>query len=104
MSKQCPECGGTNTSKDWYVHDQGICYVCADCGYVGEPEEFKEQTIFDKITASEEALAPCFIEKQLDKWDDDDYPYYSFLTKEWYATEEEAITATVARLKEICDE
>lgn len=66
-------------------------------------EELK-QTVFEKITESPEVLAPCFIEKQLDKWDDDDYPYYSFLTKEWYATEAEAITATVARLKEICDE
>lgn len=62
MSKKCPECGGTNTVKDWYAYDQGICYVCADCCYVGDPEEFKEQIVFDRITESLETLAEVFMD------------------------------------------
>jgi hypothetical protein len=65
--------------------------------------EKKKQSLFDRITSSPEVLAPCFVEKQPDQWDDDDYAYYSYLTKEWYATEDKAIAATVAKLKEVCD-
>jgi hypothetical protein len=61
-------------------------------------------TLFDRITESPEVLAPYFVEKQPDQWGDDDYAYYSYLTKEWYATEDKAIAATVAKLKEVCDE
>jgi hypothetical protein len=68
----------------------------SECDYLKEPP-----TVFQRITASPEVLAPYFVEKQPDKWDDDDYPYYSYLTKEWYATEDKAIAATVAKLKEV---
>jgi hypothetical protein len=61
--------------------------------------EESKQTVFEKITESVEALSPCFVEKQPDKWDDDDYPYYSYLTKEWYATEDKALAATIKELK-----
>lgn len=65
--------------------------------------EQMSETVFVKITASPEVLAPCFVEKHSDQWDDDDYAYYSYLTKEWYATEDKAIAATVAKLKEVAE-
>ena len=106
MSKKCPKCRGiqtiTEAGKTWGGKPWYTCLRC-HTDY-DDFEKLPEITIFDRITASEEVLAPCFVEKQPDKWDDDDYPYYSYLTKEWYATEDKAITATVVRLKEICDE
>lgn len=64
----------------------------------------RKLSLFDHIIQSPEVLAPCFVEKQPDKWDDDDYAYYSYLTKEWYATEYKAISATLAKLKDVYDE
>lgn len=91
----CPKCGNTNVS---WIRDDADCaqYICLECKQVFC---YPPKTLFYHITASPEVLAPCFVEKQPDKWDEDDYPYYSYLTKEWYATEDKAITATIEELK-----
>lgn len=101
MSNICGNC------KHFYCEGDGRCCVQDDMWtYADEDacEKFENRdkyagTRFRQITASPEVLAPYFVEKQPDKWDGDDYPYYSYLTKEWYATKEEAIAATVAKLK-----
>lgn len=82
----------------WILHRIG---VVKNCGMRGYKDEFTQVSLFHRITSSPEVLAPQFIEKQEDQWDDDDYAYYSYLTKEWYATEDKAIAATVAKLKEV---
>ena len=62
-----------------------------------------KKTIFDQITASPEVLAPEFVGMMYNRvWGD--YLNYSMLTGEWYETHAEAIAATVAKLKEVCDE
>ena len=92
----CPKCGNIDVS--WIRDDADYAhYICLECkqGFCYPPKN-----LFDRITSSPEALAEKFIEKQQDQWDDDDYAYYSYLTKEWYATYEKAYAATLAKLKE----
>lgn len=64
-------------------------------------DKFKPPTIFDRITSSPEVLAPLLVS-------DDEWGFHSSITEEGereeigaYDTEEEAIAATVARLKEV---
>lgn len=98
MGKKCPKCRSTNTSKDRYAHDQGICYVCADCCYVGDPEEFREQTVFDHITESVEALAEKFVYFKYSDVSTDHYGSTIIKGGDW-KTEAKAIAATVKELK-----
>jgi hypothetical protein len=96
MSKTCGEC------KYYKPYNEKIClYVHRHCvpPKTKACNNFASPTVFAHITQSVETLAEEFIEKQIDQWDDDDYAYYSYLTKEWYATEDKAIAATVAELK-----
>jgi hypothetical protein len=62
----------------------------------------KRPTLFDRITASPEVLAEEFVEMMYDRVAGD-YRYYSMLTGEFYNSREEAIAATVAKLKEVAD-
>lgn len=65
--------------------------------------EPKKPTLFSRITASEEVLAPEFVEMMYDRVSGD-YRYYSMLTGEFYNSKPEAIAATLARLKEVCND
>lgn len=107
MSKICPECG----SSDVYVevlypyHSMNLA-CCRACGHLGEEPEFIITTVFETITASPEVLAEKLVYKTIcvavnrvtySCWK-------STITDESYRTKEEAIAATVAKLKEVCDE
>jgi hypothetical protein len=101
-NKVCPQCSCTDIAQDWYTHDQGICFVCNICGFVGDAAEFRDQTLFLRITTSPEVLADKLVYKTLcvavnrvtySCWK-------STITEEAYRTKEEAIAATVAKLKE----
>jgi hypothetical protein len=59
----------------------------------------KNKTLFKKITSSPEVLAEEFVEMMYDRVAGD-YRYYSMLTGEFYNSREEAIVATVEKLKE----
>lgn len=101
MSKKCQKCKSKDIHITEYPTPADNIATCYGCGYVDLVDRFPEQTFFDYITTSPEVLAKEFVEKQEDQWDDDDYSYYSYLTKEWYATESKALAATVAKLKEV---
>jgi hypothetical protein len=60
--------------------------------------EEAKQTIFDKITESVETLADEFVDALYDRVAGE-YRYYSMLTAEFYDSRKEALTATVAELK-----
>jgi hypothetical protein len=60
-------------------------------------------TVFDRITASPEVLAVEFVGMMYDRVSGEDR-YYSMLTGEFYNSYEEAISATVAKLKEVSNE
>ena len=96
----CPKCGNPNTHVE--RRPDGFCY-CPDCQHrwkIGESQP--KPTIFDRITASPEVLAPEFVEMMYDRVAGD-YRYYSMLTGDFYNSREKAIAATVAKLKEVAD-
>lgn len=89
----CPKCKNPNHNK----LDKNL-YSCQECGY-----EWSMQTLFDQLTASPEVLAEKLVYAVhyggLYFWHSTlIYPAFPFETKE------EAIAATVAMLKEVCDE
>lgn len=109
MSKQmkysCPNC---DSEKIAIEKRPGGWFHCQDCHYSWQPYPVRfgfdapprKQTVFQQITASPEVLAPEFIEMMYDRVAGD-YRYYSMLTGEFYNSREEAIAATVAKLKEV---
>lgn len=64
-------------------------------------DKFNAPTVFDRITASPEVLAPEFVGIVFDHRYTSRDRFYSMLTKEFYDSESEAIAATVVRLKEV---
>lgn len=82
-----------NATNDCFVADMAMATA------LGKWAKSK-QTLFDRITASPEVLAPEFVGMMYNRVCGD-YLNYSMLTGEWYATHAEAIAATVARLKEV---
>jgi hypothetical protein len=71
--------------------------TCYGCGYADLAERFPEQTVFDRIKASPEMLAPKLVYVSLFN-----ACWYSTLTGDvMYKSREEAEAATVARLKEV---
>lgn len=85
--------------------DEGTCPVrfgVSDTDDATNCDTFEPITVFHSITSSPEVLAPEFVEMMYDRVAGD-YRYYSILTGEFYNSREEAIAATVAKLKEVCD-
>ena len=77
-------------------------YKCEDCEQVGMRDKFPEMTLFDKITVSTEVLAKKLVYQFIGYDSNGLFNGYwkSTITDEDYTTKEEAITATVERLKE----
>jgi hypothetical protein len=112
MSKKCPKCESIAVVYEDYVGGTSF-YRCQTCGYRGS--DFALPTVFDCITASPEVLAEKFVyETQEFFYDDDHKPipnhtyYVSLLLvsevtgrKIYFETREQAVAATVARLKEV---
>lgn len=98
----CPECGSycvTYEHTDDYDWQQ--C-TCGCCGCSGTPGEFFHNSVFARITASPEVLAPylvyiirCEEEPSLAVWASNIVHSVVFFTKS------DAIAATVEKLKEI---
>lgn len=72
-------------------------YGCEECRF----EHKDHPSLFYKITASPEMLAPKFIGLIFDHRFTSKYRYYSMLTGDFYNSESEAFAATVAKLKEV---
>jgi hypothetical protein len=93
----CPKCGNTDIS--WVRDDADFAqYICLECKQVFC---YPPKTLFARITASPEVLAPEFVGLIFDHRFTSKYRYYSMLTREFYDSEEAAIAATVERLKEV---
>lgn len=92
----CPKCGNSDVS---WIRDDADCaqYICFECK---QSFCYPPKTVFARITASPEVLAPEFVEMMYDRVACEDR-YYSMLTGEFYNSYEEAIAATLARLKEM---
>ena len=100
----CPKCGNPNTHVE--RRPDGFCY-CPDCQHrwkIGESQP--KPTVFDTITASPELLAKEFVEPYT-RWGEDGHletlwrSNFRELSGILFDTKEEAIAATVAKLKEV---
>lgn len=92
MSKKCPMCGrGIGVYQD-YVGGTSF-FRCDICGHTGC--DFEDMTIFDQIIQSPETLAVELVTLDCDGW----WAYDGIGKRRTYLTREEAITATVAKLK-----
>lgn len=99
----CKRCKSTKVVEFGY-YGGTTYYRCEICHHLGEKDEFPEVTVFDRITASPEVLAPNFVVEVIAE-----YLTAKFVTgyrstiipgKIW-EYESEAIAATVARLEEL---
>ena len=105
MRYKCPDC----KSKDVTEYTPGIFgdsrHRCNSCGKISVTADFVEPTVFDRIAASPEALAPHFVYHVTSFLDGLDKPkkvwYSTLINNQYFNTELEAKRATVARLKEV---
>ena len=97
MSKKCPKCGSIAVVYEDYVGGT-LFHRCQTCGHIGS--DFEKQTLFDRITESPEVLADELVTLDCDGW----WAYVGIGKRESYLTREKALEATVAALKEVCDE
>lgn len=96
MIKECPFCGSIRIVET-LKGDKGICLNCES--FLNDKSK---PTVFDRITASPEVLAEKLVYRK----------YYILRGETWtsnvltseFETKTEAIAATVAKLKEVCDE
>lgn len=105
MSKKCHYCGGNAEfiGKNW---DNEDVFRCKKCGKQGRDNCFSDRpTIFHRITASPEVLAPHFVFLKAvfftnitakEQW-------LSTITGDVYSSKPEAIAATVVKLKEVAE-
>lgn len=100
MSKKCGECANfdRSLSKCNKIQDDSISgndtVIC--CPFY----ELKPPTIFDRITASPEVLAEKLVFITVTAWGETVY-MSTIIRDGMFKTREEAIAATVARLKEV---
>lgn len=100
MSKKCPRCGNTDCTIPEVEHHGERWLHCLICGRTSRESRFNDVTVFDRITSSPEVLAPTMI------WEDYDWCVFrsNIIEGGEFDTREDAIAATVAKLKEVCDE
>ena len=102
MSKiKCPQCGDRDVSITLYTPPDKDVASCRKCGYTSLAEDFPEQSLFDRITETPEVLAEKFVYREFPgQWRSTIVP----LEKGGlYYNKPEAISATVAKLKEIAE-
>jgi hypothetical protein len=101
MSKKCSWCGGKVNAGF-----AGDGYYCPHCNENLTDKDVLPMTVFEQITDSPEVLAPIFVFLKASFVTNlnPKQQWISTLTGEVYPTRAEAIAATVAKLKEVCDE
>lgn len=102
MSKRiCGRCGSTDIEEN-SLRGEVIWCNCKRCKYFAKVTDFPEQTVFDKITASPEVLAEKLVYSEwIETFGRSLLVYRStILGSKHFESYTEAITATVAKLKE----
>lgn len=104
MSKKCPYCGNF---RNVCVSPVSLTHVCLACEKIFREGEQPKQTVFDRLTASPEVLAPQFVYRVTSFLDGLDKPkkiwYSTLIQGRAFASETEAKRATVAKLKEVAE-
>lgn len=94
MSNKCPKCGSVRIMKA----SEGVS-ICLNCESILNTIDGKSKpTVFDRITASPEALADRFIYFSYRRWRSSLLPGMKF----WEYPEARA--ATVEKLEEVCSD
>lgn len=103
MSKKCPRCGSKDIHITEYPAPTDNMATCYGCGYADLADRFPEHILFDAIAESPEVLAPYFVflKGVLVTNINPKQQWISTLTGEVYPARAEAITATVAKLKDV---
>lgn len=99
MSNNCPYCGSL---RNVCVNPVSFKYVCLACEKFFNKGEQPRQTVFERITQSEETLAEKLVYFKERIFPDDIWGSTLFFRQSFYS-KEEAIAATVARLKEVAE-
>ena len=98
MSKKCPRCESKDIHITEYPAPTDNMATCYGCGYADLADRFPEQTVFNQITASPEVLAKELVTLDCDSlW----FAWVGIGRREAFSTREEAIAATVEKLKEV---
>jgi hypothetical protein len=101
----CSVCGGMNIQTERRPDGDRHCLDCGSRWKIGSNQESPHPTLFDRITASPEVLAPKFVHHVTSFLDGLDKPkkiwYSTLIHGRSFASETEAKRATVARLKEV---
>lgn len=106
MSEKCPQCGNADFRLD-LINKKVICNMCGDKS-IPFPEIRKcpiRLSIFQRITTSPEVLAEKLVYRTIEiAVNRVTYSCWkSTITEDAYRTKAEAIAATVAKLKEVCN-
>lgn len=103
MSKKCPECGSNNVHLATTV-PHALC-VCFDCRHQWKNKyKPRKKTVFQKITSSPEVLAEKLVYLVIDSYNGAaNYHWRSTIIDKAWKTKQEAIAATVARLREVAE-
>lgn len=104
MAKQCRLCGGLAQSCGENVFGEDV-YECTICKEPGHHSRFEDVTLFTQITESPEVLAEKLVYCEEPERFCENASWRSVLLgKVSYAKKAEAIAATVAKLKEVCND
>ena len=100
MSKiKCPECGSDNILTERRLDGFHACLECLHRWKIRESQPKK--TLFHRITASPEALAEKLVYLVMNSYNGAvNYYWRSTIIDKAWKTKQEAIAATVAKLKE----
>lgn len=107
-NKRCNVCANPMEVWGYSRMDKHTIFKCFKCGKeevvkdADIPLPKHKQSLFDRITKSIDTLAVEFVGMMYDRVSGEDR-YYSMLTGDFYNTYEEAIAATVAKLKEVVE-
>lgn len=112
MSKRiCKNCGSLDIRISKYYNGEK-CYVCNNCYRIGISDVFPEYTVFHRITESPEVLAEAIVYEEYEHSILSENGCGAIFPGGWtssiieysYSTKEEAVAATVAKLKEVENE
>ena len=101
MSKKCPKCGNIDCTIPKMEHHGETWLSCLICGQTSRESRFLPVSVFDRITASPEVLAPFLVfHNRIYKGRT---KYHSAVIGGEFDSYEEAVAATVERLKEVAE-
>ena len=98
----CSVCGGMNIQTERRPDGDRHCLSCGSRWKIGDEQVSKKPTLFDRLTASPEVLAEnllhCIFYPHGRRW------ISTVIVWKEFEDKKEAYAATVAKLKEVCDE